>query len=256
MGRLDQKVTIITGAANGMGAVTAELFAREGAKVIATDLDKDKLDEVVAGINNEYDSAAIAVRHDVSKAEDWKNVVDEGLEAFGTINGLVNNAGVQGKDLVLDDSEVEDWDLVMDIDAKGVFLGIKAVLPALKKAGSGSIVNIGSMGALLSTKNSSVTYGAAKGAITAFSKSSALHLGKDNIRINVIQPGAIRTPLMNRMLDAEQIKEIEKYTLLGKVGESEDVAYTSLFLISDEAAFINGTEILVDGGWSINGDKS
>lgn len=249
MGRLDGKIAIITGAGNGMGEATAQLFAEEGAKIIATDIQEDVLNKVVNDINSKYEGAAIAVQHDVSKEEDWDKVIKEGVEKFGAINVLINNAGIVGKDFDFEDATLKEWNKVMDIDSTSVFLGIKAVGPQMKKANGGSIINISSLAALLGIKvGTSISYTAAKGAVRSITKIAAVQYGESNIRVNSVHPGSIKTPLMEKTISQEQIDQIATFSALNKVGDPKDVAYTSVFLASDESKFISGAEILVDGG--------
>ncbi|WP_046721658.1 SDR family NAD(P)-dependent oxidoreductase [Heyndrickxia coagulans] len=249
MGRLSGKVAIITGAASGMGAVTAHLFAKEGAKVIATDVQLELLKQTVNNINAQFEDAAIAVEHDVTDESSWEKVVKIGAEHFGKINVLVNNAGIGGVDDPIEEYSLEEWNKVFSVDGTGSFLGMKHVVPEMKKAGRGSIINISSLASMLALPSAAVPYTAAKGAIRSLTKVVANQVASSNIRVNSIHPGYILTDLVKKHVDEETIKSLsEAHIPLGKFGDPEDIAYTSVFLASDESKFMTGSEIVVDGG--------
>jgi NAD(P)-dependent dehydrogenase (short-subunit alcohol dehydrogenase family) len=249
VGRLNGKVAIITGAASGQGAVEAKLFAKEGAKVIATDFQDEMLNKVVNEIITQFGDVAIAVKHDVTDESDWEKVIKQGIERFGKIDILVNNAGISGQiGIELEMITVDEWNKVMNVNALGNLLGIKYVVPEMKKNESGSIVNISSL-AGISGMAGLTPYTASKGATRIMTKAAAVQLGKENIRVNSIHPGYIYTPMTASILDNEEVKK----TILADIpssiiGEPEDVAYGVLFLASDEARFINGAELIIDGG--------
>jgi len=247
-GRLEGKVAIITGAARGMGKVEAEIFAREGAKVVVADILDNEAKDVADKINKDgYE--AMAVKLDVSKADDWKKVVDQVTEKWGKVDVLVNNAGILSMNGVEDVSE-EEWDRVMNINAKSQFLGIKYVLPAMKKATKGSIINISSVAGIVGT-GMAVAYHASKGASRLLTKTVAVELAKYNIRVNSIHPGIIRTAMTEDILQDEQTsKQFLGTTPLGRAAEPEEVAYGALFLASDESSFMTGSELVIDGGWT------
>lgn len=252
MGRLSGKVAVITGAASGMGAVTAQLFAKEGAKVIATDVQLDKLQEVVNGINQRYGDVAIAVKHDVTDESSWANVIKEGVKHFGKINVLVNNAGIGGADASFEEYPLDDWNKVMSVNATGNLLGIKYVVPEMKKANGGSIINISSLASMLALPGAAISYSASKGATEALTKVAANQLAPFNIRVNSIHPGYILTDLVKKHVPEETRKELaEAHIPLGKFGDPEDIAYISVFLASDESKFMTGSEVVADGGQSI-----
>ncbi|MEN6515633.1 MAG: glucose 1-dehydrogenase [Fervidobacterium sp.] len=247
-GRLLGKVAIITGAAKGMGKAEAELFAREGARVVVADILEDEAKQVADKINKDgYE--AMAVRLDVSKSEDWKRVVEQVVEKWGKIDVLVNNAGILSMNGIEDATE-EEWDRVMDINAKSQFLGIKYVLPAMKKAGKGSIINISSIYGLVGS-GAAVAYHASKGASRLLTKTVAAELAKYNIRVNSIHPGVIRTPMTEELLkDPQNTRAVLGTTVLGRPAEPEEVATGALYLASDESSFMTGSEMVIDGGYT------
>ncbi len=242
--RLKDKVAIVTGAASGMGAATARIFAREGAFVILTDMDAEGGQKVAREIGNR----AQFVHHDVSKEEDWQKVVDATLKAHGRIDILINNAGVSGSDP--DRFSMKTWDQQMEINAKGVFLGLRAVIPEMQKAGKGSIVNISSISGIAGQSFVHMGYNAAKGAVRTMTKAAAVQFGRDNIRVNSVHPG-IMPPMRTSKLSADpEIREKARRAIpMGRFGEVDEVANANLFLASDEASYITGAEIVVDGGF-------
>jgi cyclopentanol dehydrogenase len=247
-GRLEGKVAIITGSARGMGRAEAELFAKEGAKVVVADILENEAKETAEKINKDgYE--AIGVKLDVAKADEWKKVVDQVTEKWGKVDVLVNNAGILSMNGVEGTTE-EEWDRVMNINAKSQFLGIKYMLPAMKKAGKGSIINISSIYGLIGT-GAAVAYHASKGASRLLTKTVAAELAKYNIRVNSIHPGVIRTPMTDEILKDEQAaKGLLGTTVLGRPAEPEEVANGALFLASDESSFMTGSELVIDGGYT------
>ncbi|MFE7083586.1 SDR family NAD(P)-dependent oxidoreductase [Priestia megaterium] len=251
MNRLSGKVAIITGAAAGMGEAEARLFAKEGAKIIATDLQKELLKKVVDDINETYPDAAIAVFHNVADEEQWKLVIRQTLQAFGKIDILVNNAGVTGEQVPYEERTVQEWHQVMNINALSNFLGIKYAAPEIKKVGGGSIVNISSLAGIIGMGGIS-PYGASKGATRTLTKGAAMELGKDNIRVNSIHPGYINTDMVSKVFqDESERSKLVSNVALPYIGEAVDVANAVLFLASDEARFITGGELVIDGGQSV-----
>lgn len=251
MGRLENKVAIITGAASGMGAVTARLFAKEGANVIGTDVNIDALNEINNKINDEFGETMIGVQQDVTNEEDWKKVIEQGITKFGKIDVLVNNAGIGGSTDKFEDYQAKDWDKEMSVDAKSVLLGIKYVSPKMRENGSGSIINISSLAAQMSLEIASIGYSAAKGAIRSLSKKAAGELATDNIRVNSILPGYILTELMEKTVDQSFIDNLANRDVpLNRFGKPLEVAYASVYLASDESSFTTGTEFIIDGGQS------
>lgn len=250
MSRLAGKVAIITGAGSGQGAAEARLFAKEGAKVVATDIQFDKVRSVVEEINAEFTDSAVAFEHNVTDEAAWASVVEEAVAKFGKVDILVNNAGIGGAEgfAELDDIDRDSWEKFMNVNATSNFLGIKYVVPEMRKVGQGSIVNISSMAGLIGGA-AGVHYTASKGATRLLTKGAAVELGKDRIRVNSVHPGFINTPMTSVVLDDEALMEnVMKDIPLGIVGEPEDVANLVLFLASDEARFITGAEFAIDGG--------
>jgi NAD(P)-dependent dehydrogenase (short-subunit alcohol dehydrogenase family) len=232
-----------------MGAAEARLFAKEGAKVAIGDLLEDEGRKVVEQIN-ETGGQALFVRLDVTSESDWRKAVAAAVGAFGKLDVLVNNAGIsaQGK---VEDVTVETWDLVMNVNAKGTFLGTKAAIPEMRRAGGGSIINISSQLGLVGADNSSPQYQASKGAVRLFTKAAAIQYAKDAIRVNSVHPGPIATPMNEAgRADTQRYELTVSRIPLGRYGESEDVAYGVLFLASNESSFITGSELVIDGGWT------
>ena len=244
--RLEGKVALISGGARGMGAVEARLFAKEGARVVIGDILEDDGRRTEAEIN-ESGGECVFVNLDVTSEESWQGAVSQAVERFGKLDILVNNAGIYRTHNVLETTS-EEWDQVMDINAKGVFLGVKASIPAMRENGSGSIVNISSVAGLVGNLMSSA-YTASKGAVRLFTKSTAIQYANEGIRCNSVHPGTIVTPMTSAMLseDAYRQDRIDR-TPLGRLGTAEDVAYGVLFLASDEASFMTGSELVIDGG--------
>jgi len=247
MGRLDGKIAIITGAASGQGAVEAKLFAKEGAKVVATDFNVEALEKNVAEIK-EDGGEAIAVKHDVTSKEDWDEVVAKAVEAYGKIDILVNNAGITGEIMKpIEDFTIEEWDKILDVNAKGPFLGTKAVIPEMKKNGGGSIVNISCLSGIYGL--GIPAYNSSKGAVRLLTKNVALDYGKHGIRCNSVHPGTIETPMIKDFVGTDEGRQSALQGIpLGILGQPEDVANAVLFLASDEARFITGAELVIDGG--------
>ena len=247
--RLKGKVAIISGGARGMGAAEAKLFAREGAKVIICDVLEDEGRQTEAEIN-EVGGDAVFVKLDVTSQDEWENAVNTAIERFGKLDILVNNAGIIVQSTI-EDMTVELWDKVMDVNAKGVFLGTKTAIPYMKEAGGGSIVNISSISGIVGQDNVNAGYNASKGAVRIFTKAAAVQYAKENIRVNSIHPGPIATPMTAEgRADPERVALTAERTPLGRYGEPEEVANAVLFLASDEASYVTGSEIVVDGGYT------
>ncbi|SDF59547.1 NAD(P)-dependent dehydrogenase, short-chain alcohol dehydrogenase family [Fontibacillus panacisegetis] len=248
MGRLDNKVAIITGAAGGMGKEDALLFVKEGAKLVITDIQEEKIKQTAQEIiNNGGD--AIGVVQNVTSEEDWKRVVDTAIEKYGKIDILVNNAGVSSPTPLLETS-TEQWDKVMDINVKSVFFGQKYVVPHMIENGGGSIVNISSIAGLTGA-NGSGPYTASKGAVRMLTKATAVDFAKHNIRANSVHPGIIRTPMTDDLMKDDKMKAwFDSVTPLPRLGEAQDIAAGVLFLASDESSFITGIELPIDGGFT------
>jgi NAD(P)-dependent dehydrogenase (short-subunit alcohol dehydrogenase family) len=250
--RLAGKVALISGGARGQGAVEARLFAREGAKVVIGDLLEEAGRQVEAEINASG-GACLFVRLDVTREEDWQRAVEATIARFGTLNVLVNNAGIgstrgpNGQPVAIENLTEAQWDRVMEVNAKGVFLGTKYALPEMRKAGGGSIINISSIAGIVGGQTTA--YGASKGAVRLLTKATAIQYAREGIRCNSVHPGVIETPMTARMLadEAQRQANIARHPI-GRLGQAEDVAYGVLYLASDESAFVTGSELVIDGG--------
>ena len=247
--RLEGKVAIITGGARGQGATEARMFAQEGAKVVIGDIRDDLGMQVEAEIR-ELGGEAIYLHLDVTSADDWQRAIDTAEQQFGKVDVLVNNAAiVLRKDI--EETTADDWDNIMEINAKGVFLGTKAVIPAMRRAGGGSIINISSISGLVSI--GPPAYIATKGAVRLFTKSTAIQYASENIRANSIHPGSVDTDMRREGLGSQTTEEIQARIdniPLGRVGTTEDISYGALFLASDESSFMTGSELVIDGGYT------
>jgi NAD(P)-dependent dehydrogenase (short-subunit alcohol dehydrogenase family) len=247
--RLAGKVALISGGARGMGAVEARLFAREGAAVVLGDV----LDAGGRAVESDIGKAggrALYVRLDVTREADWAAAVDAAVGRFGKLDVLVNNAGISGTGRV-EDVTLREWNRVMDVNATGVFLGTRAAIPAMRRAGGGSIVNISSQLGLVGVDNSSPQYQASKGAVRLLTKATAIQYARDRIRANSVHPGPIVTPMTEaRRRDADASALTVSRIPLGRYGEPEEVAYGVLYLASDESSFVTGAELVIDGGWT------
>ena len=245
--RLEGKVALISGGARGQGAAEAKLFAGEGAKVVFGDILDDLGKQVEAEIH-EVGGEALYIHLDVTNAADWASAVEAAVSRYGRLDVLVNNAGITIRKNVEDTTE-EDWDRIMAINAKGVFLGTKQAIPAMRESGGGSIVNISSTAGLVGSPYSGASYAATKGAVRLFTKATAIQYAKESIRCNSVHPGLLETPMTQDMLaDAAHREERTQRIPLGRVGTAEDVAYGVLYLASDEASFVTGSELVIDGG--------
>ena len=221
----------------------------EGAKVASVDSENDKKAHAVAEEIAASAGAAKAFKADCSKIPEINRLVDEVIESYGTVDILVNNAGIVSRSM-LEDITVDEWDRVMDINAKGVFLGTKAAIPEMRKEGGGSIVNISSISGIAGQSYVGAVYNASKGAVRIFTKSTAIQYASEGIRANSVHPGPIDTPMTaNRkgdpVAEAESIARIP----LGRTGQPDDVAYGVLYLASDESSFVTGSELVIDGGY-------
>lgn len=247
--RLEGKVAFISGGALGMGAAEARLFAAEGSKVAVGDVLEDDGHKVVAEIN-ESGGEALFVRLDVTDEAQWRDAIAATVRQFGKLDILVNNAGVGAHGLV-EQTSVEEWDRVMDINAKGVFLGSREAIPEMRKTGGGSIINISSQLGLVGVDNSSPQYQASKSAVRLLTKATAIQYAREGIRANSVHPGPIITPMTEATrADADRYQLTLSRIPLGRYGKPEEVAYAVLFLASDESAFMTGSELVIDGGWT------
>lgn len=245
MGRLDGKVAIITGASRGMGEATARLFANEGAKVALGDVLTDDGEKVAADIGD----SALFQKLDVTSEEDWAAIVATAKEKWGTVDILVNNAGLVHF-TPIEALTPEDAHKILGVNTIGPMLGAKHVTPVMKAAGKGSIVNISSVDGMRGC-NSLTVYTASKWAVRGLTKSLAYELGTAGIRVNSVHPGGVNTPMGNsRDLPPDQLAQAFCRVPMQRIGEPEEVANASLFVASDEASYMTGAEIAVDGGWS------
>ena len=244
--RLQGKVAIITGAARGQGAEEARMFAKEGAKVVLADV-TDQEGTAVAAEIAEMGGDALYVHLDVTNEDEWDAAVQSAIASFGKLDILVNNAGIWRRGHVLETSS-DQWDDIMDVNAKGVFLGTKAAIPEMRKAGGGSIVNISSTAGLVGSKTSAA-YSASKGAVRIFTKSTAVQYAAEGIRANSIHPGPIDTDMGDQVWPdaASKVASVTR-TALNRMGTPEDIAYGALYLASDESSFVTGSELVIDGG--------
>ena len=247
--RLENKVALISGGARGMGAEEARLFAAEGAKVVIGDILEDEGRRTEAKIN-EAGGECLYIRLDVTSESSWQEAVAATVARFGKLDIVVNNAGIGGGGR-LEDTTVEEWDRVMAVNAKGVFLGTKAAIPEMRRAGGGSIINISSQLGLVGTDNSSPQYQASKGAVRLLTKATAIQYAGEGIRCNSVHPGPIVTPMTEAGRANPQRQEVMLSRIpLGRYGLAADVAYGVLFLASDESSFMTGSELVIDGGWT------
>ena len=245
MGRLEGKVALISGAARGQGEAEARLFANEGAKVVFGDILDMEGEKVEAEIN-ETGGEAKYIHLDVTNESEWETAVKESVNSYGKLDILVNNAGISiGKNV--EETTLEEWDLVQDVNSKGVFLGTKAAIPAMRESGGGSIVNISSIAGLVGI--ASAPYVASKGAVRLLTKSTAVQYGPENIRCNSVHPGFIETEMIRGILsDSEERAKRLAITPLGIFASAHDIALAVLFLASDESRYMTGSEMVIDGG--------
>jgi len=247
--RLENKVALITGASSGIGRETSVLFASEGAKVVAVDINDAGGEETIK-IIRDAGGEAIYVHADVTKAGDCENMVRVAEKTYGALHVLFNNAGImhsQDDDAINTSEEV--WDLTMAINLKGVFLGCKFGIPALRRAGGGSIINTASIVALMGAATPQLAYTASKGGVLAMTRELAIVHARENIRINALCPGPLRTELLMKFLNTEAKKQRRLVHIpIGRFGLAKEMAYAALYLASDESSYMTGSEFVIDGG--------
>ncbi|MGN8845317.1 glucose 1-dehydrogenase [Niallia sp. HCP3S3_B10] len=240
MSRLEGKIAIITGAAQGMGASHARRFIKEGAKVILTDLNEEKGQALAM----ELGENALFIKQDVTKAEEWESVIAVAEEKFGSVNVLVNNAGITAAKSILQMTE-SDYRRIVDINQVSVFLGIKAVIPSMQQAGGGSIINISSINGIV---GGAVGYTDTKFAVRGITKAAAVECTHYGIRVNSVHPGVIATPMVIQEDTKAAVEEFSKHIPLKRVAQPEEVTNIVLYLASDESSYSTGSEFIVDGG--------
>lgn len=246
--RLEGKVALITGGAHGMGAVEAKLFAREGAKVVIGDILEDEGRRVEAEIV-EAGGEAMFLHIDVAREDDWSRGVQRIVARFGKLDVLVNNAGISGSGET-DFSSTESWDRLMNVNAKSVFLGMKYAIPEMQKAGGGAIVNISSISGFVGQEFVHPGYNASKGAVRLVTKAAAVQHAREGIRVNSVHPGMMPPMLTSSPRSSPRRQAAVAAVPMGREGRPEEVANAVLFLASDEASYITGTELVVDGGFT------
>ena len=249
MGRLEGKSCLISGGAKGLGAAQARLFAREGARVAVGDIldaDGGRLVEELRASGAD----SVFLRLDVTSEADWEGAVAAVMGELGALDVLVNNAGIYNRALV-EDTTLEEWERVMDVNSTGVFLGTKHAIPAMRRSGGGSIVNMSSVAGLVGSRTQTV-YNASKGAVRLLTKSTAVQYAADGIRANSVHPGVIETDMMKEVVRTDEERATRmSLTPIGRFGTAEDVAHGVLFLASDEASYVTGAELVIDGGLTV-----
>jgi NAD(P)-dependent dehydrogenase (short-subunit alcohol dehydrogenase family) len=254
MGRVEDKIALITGAAQGLGAEMARLLVAEGARVFLTDINVDGARQTADEINAQGSDKAVAFEQDVSSESGWQQTIQATREQFGGLNILVNNAGI-GAIGSVEDETLETWRRVHDVDLNSVFLGCKYGIPLMAESGGGSIVNVSSISGIIAGHNLAA-YNSAKAAVRHLSKSVALHCAheRNNIRCNSVHPAFIDTPILDGLVGGPDrdaaLEKLGRQIPLGRVGQPEDVAFAVLYLASDESQFVTGSEIRIDGGIS------
>jgi NAD(P)-dependent dehydrogenase (short-subunit alcohol dehydrogenase family) len=252
--RLQDKVTIVTGGASGMGRVAADMFAKEGARLVLADVSEEAVESAAEDVRK-AGGEATAVVADVSKEADAKKMVDHAVSTFGRVDVLYNNAGVMpAADHSVVDTDVDTWDKVMAVNVRGVFLGCKYAIPKMVDQGSGSVINIASFVAILGCSVPQDAYTASKGAVLSLTRSLAVQFGPHGVRTNAICPGPVETPLlMDWLVKDEEAKRIRlARNPTGRFGKPEEIVYMAMYLASDESKWTNGASLVVDGGISVN----
>jgi NAD(P)-dependent dehydrogenase (short-subunit alcohol dehydrogenase family) len=246
VGRLEGKVALISGAARGLGAAEAALFAREGACVVLGDI-RDEPCAAVAESIRQNGGRAASIHLDVTVEDDWQRAVASAEETFGKLNVLINNAGVAQQPGGIEQTTIDEWHRVLDVNLTGTFLGCRSAIPALRRAGGGAIVNTSSVAGLVASK--AVSYGSAKGGVRLLTKSIAIQYAREKIRCNSVHPGSMDTEIVRQSIpDPAALAARVQSIPLGRLVQPEEVAYAVLYLASDEAAYVTGSELVIDGG--------
>ena len=249
MNRVEGKVAIVTGGAHGIGRATARMLAEEGARVAVTDLDAEAGAEAAEAIT-EAGGEALFLEHDVTSEDDWARVVREVTDTYGPPDVLVNNAGIYRIEPI-EETSVEDWRTLMDVNVTGVFLGLKHCTPPMREQGRGSVINLSSVAGLVGVADHTC-YGASKGAVRTMTKDAAIELAEDGVRVNSVHPAYIDTQMADYGAEAQDAtkEELDAMHPIGHMGEPDDVAYAVLYLASEESKFMTGAELVLDGGFT------
>jgi NAD(P)-dependent dehydrogenase (short-subunit alcohol dehydrogenase family) len=247
MDRLKGKVALISGGARGQGGAEAKLFTAEGARIVLGDVLDKETNALAAELNRAGKKIAFPIHLDVTRAADWRAAIDACEHEFGGLDILVNNAGIANVKGIVETSE-EDWDAIVAVNQKGVWLGMKAAIPAMRKRRGGSIINISSIYGLIGSAGSAAYHGT-KGAVRLLTKAAAVQYAQENIRVNSVLPGVIKTPMLGA-LNEQDLATITAMAPMKRAGTPEEVGYVVLFLASNEASFVTGAEYVVDGGYT------
>ena len=248
MDRLNGRVALVTGAASGIGRATAQRLAAEGAAVLLTDIAVEAGETVAAALRDEG-ARAVFLRHDVANESDWEAACAKAVEEFGGLDILVNNAGM-GDLATIEETSLKEWQRTLDIDQTGVFLGMRTAAPYLKQSAHASVINISSIFGTSGGFGTSPAYHAAKGAVRTLTKNTALHWADDGIRVNSIHPGFIDTPILDGARGTAFWDAMTQLTPMGRLGRPEEVAAGVAYLACDDAAFVTGLELYIDGGYT------
>jgi NAD(P)-dependent dehydrogenase (short-subunit alcohol dehydrogenase family) len=246
-GRLTGKVVLISGAARGIGAAQARLFAAEGAAVVLGDIREQELKSLSEELRAQ-DAQVETCTLDVTEAADWEAAVELAERTFGKVNGLINNAGILSM-AGYEDTTIEVWDRIIAVNQTGVFLGTKAVVPAMRRAGGGSVLNISSIFGIVGS-GGATAYQASKGAVRLMTKTAAVQYVGDGIRFNSLHPGAIDTSMLEEEVPDEALSGIVAATPMQRMGRPEEVALAACYLVSDESSYVTGSELVIDGGYT------
>jgi NAD(P)-dependent dehydrogenase (short-subunit alcohol dehydrogenase family) len=247
MSRLTGRVAIITGAASGIGKATAHRLANEGAIVVLTDINDAAGNDVVATLRD-LGADAMFIHHDVAEPQDWQRVIDDTIAAYARLDILVNNAGM-GDLLNIDEAPLEDWNRTIAINQTSIYLGMKLASPHLKASGHGSVINISSIFGISGGFGTSPAYHAAKGAVRTLTKNVALLWAQQGVRVNSVHPGFIDTPILDSVKGTDFEQVMIDLTPMGRLGRPEEIAAAIAYLASDDASFVTGSELVVDGGY-------